>query len=472
MHTNNNAALVKRQLLVRMVRLLLEDRLVEAIDDIPFEVTEGGYQPVRCCVHHDRAILRTRLLAALGLAVEGTDETRPLAEYAREALARRAISGPVLTVLDDACHACVRTQFLVTNACQGCLARPCKLNCPKGAIRMAAGHACIDTERCVNCGICLQVCPYHAIIKVPVPCEEACPVQAITKTEDGKERIDTARCIHCGACMRECPFGALMDRSQLVDVVRQLKVGRPAVALYAPAIAGQFRGSRGQLHAALLRAGFAAAVEVARGADLVAVREAEELGERLAAGEPFMTTSCCPAWGEAVRLHLPAMAARVSRTPTPMHVAAELAAAEHPGMLRVFIGPCLAKRKEALGDALVDHVLSAEELGALFVAHGIEVDGCPDEPLAVSASPGGRGFPIPGGVASAVQSHVAPGLACRPQLVQGLDRKMLRSLAGYAGGAAPEGNLLEVMACAGGCIAGPSVVTHPRVATAQLKKAT
>ena len=31
-------------------------------------------------------------------------------------------------------------------------------------------------------------------------------------------------------------------------------------------------------------------------------------------------------------------------------------------------------------------------------------------------------------------------------------------------------NLIEVMACEGGCIAGPSVITNPRVAAIQLKK--
>jgi len=31
-------------------------------------------------------------------------------------------------------------------------------------------------------------------------------------------------------------------------------------------------------------------------------------------------------------------------------------------------------------------------------------------------------------------------------------------------------NLIEVMACEGGCIAGPSVITNPKVAAIQLKK--
>ena len=81
----------------------------------------------------------------------------------------------------------------------------------KGCIEITGGRAKIDAEKCVNCGLCMQNCPYHAIIKVPVPCEEACPVGAISKDENGKERIDYSKCIYCGACMRECPFGAMRN---------------------------------------------------------------------------------------------------------------------------------------------------------------------------------------------------------------------------------------------------------------------
>jgi iron only hydrogenase large subunit-like protein len=43
----------------------------------------------------------------------------------------------------------------------------------------------------------------------------------------------------------------------------------------------------------------------------------------------------------------------------------------------------------------------------------------------------------------------------------------MKSLRSWAEGT---GNLLEVMACMGGCVAGPSVITNPKVAAAQLRK--
>ena len=39
--------------------------------------------------------------------------------------------------------------------------------------------AVIDHTLCVNCGICKNACPFHAIAYIPVPCEDSCPVGAI-----------------------------------------------------------------------------------------------------------------------------------------------------------------------------------------------------------------------------------------------------------------------------------------------------
>jgi iron only hydrogenase large subunit-like protein len=73
-------------------------------------------------------------------------------------------------------------------------------------------------------------------------------------------------------------------------------------------------------------------------------------------------------------------------------------------------------------------------------------------------------------VSAAVKAHLPADVDCRPELVQGLHRKGMKTLAAYASGTAPQGNLLEIMACEGGCIGGPLVITHPKVASAQLKK--
>ena len=473
LNLNNNAALIRREILVRIARLQLEGRLEEGVRSIPREMATKGSEPFRCCVYHDRAILETRVIARLGHSVEDYDGERELSDYARESLSRERPTEPMLTVLDEACNACVKTHYMVTNACQGCVARPCAMNCPRQCIEVTSHKANIDPSKCVNCGLCMQNCPYHAIVKIPVPCEEACPVGAIAKDEHGKERIDYSKCILCGACMRDCPFGAMMDKGQLVDVLRRIMDGRRVVALYAPAIAAQFRADVGQLDGALAKAGFSASYEVALGADKTSELEAKEFEERMERGDTLMTTSCCSAYVRAVNIHVPELVPCVSDTRSPMHYAAEIAKEKDPACVTVFVGPCLAKRKEGLDDPLVDYVISAEELGALFVAREIDVSEC--ERAAQSAEPtaSGRDYARSGGVSEAVRLRLANPVRLKPFVINGLDRAGMRQLAEFGKAAAAKkecgSNLVEVMACAGGCIAGPSVITNQKVALALLK---
>ena len=477
LNLNNKTAFIKREILVRIAKLQLEGKLESQVYKIPAEMAPKGSTPHRCCIYHDREILRMRTMARLGFSVEDADDEKPLNEFASEAMERKSPTWPMLTVLDEACNACVRTHYMVTNACQGCLARPCMMNCGKKAIEIKNGRAHIDEDKCVNCGLCMQNCPYHAIIKIPVPCEEACPVGAISKNENGKERIDYDKCIFCGNCMRECPFGAMMDKSQLVDVLKHIMAGKKVVAMYAPAIAAQFRAAPGQLESALLKAGFGRVWEVAIGADICADKEAHEFEERMKNGEKLMTTSCCSAYVRAVRIHVPELAPCISDTRSPMHYTAELAKKEDPDCISVFIGPCLAKRREGFDDELVDYVLSVEEIGALFIAREIDVAKEPVAELKTIPTASARNFAITGGVAESVKIRLKDPSILRPAVINGLNKAGMKQLASYGkiqAGAVQQTetdpNLVEVMACEGGCIAGPGVVTNPKVAAIQLKK--
>ncbi|HAH61999.1 MAG TPA: Fe-hydrogenase large subunit family protein [Treponema sp.] len=471
LNLNNNAANIKREILVRIAKLELEGKLREGVHYIPREIAPIDKPPFRCCVYHDRAILRMRVLASLGCSVEEYDDDNPLSEYAEEALKRKKPTWPMLTVLHDACNGCVRSHYMVTNACQGCFARPCMMNCPKKAITVEK-HARIDETKCINCGLCMQNCPYHAIIKIPVPCEEACPVGAISKDETGHERIDYDTCIFCGRCMSECPFGAMMDKSQLVDVIQHImKKKHKVVAMYAPAIAAQFKALPGQLEAALLAAGFDEVLEVAQGADICAEKEAEEFEERMARGDKMMTTSCCSAYVRAVQIHVPALKPCVSATRSPMHYTAEIAKNEDPKCITVFIGPCLAKRREGLDDKIVDYVLSIEEVGALFVAEKIDIASLEPKPGKNIPTATGRGFAKNGGVAEAVKVRLHDKSILRTGYINGLSKAGMKTLNMYGminAGKIPQPvdcpNLIEVMACEGGCIGGPSVITNPKVA--------
>ncbi len=477
LNINNNAAHLKREILVQIAQLQLNNNLEKGVHYIPRKMIPRNSEPLRCCIFHDREIIRQRVIARMGCSLETYDEEKTLAEYAKESLERKAPTWPILTVLDEACNACVKSQFMVTNACQACVARPCMVNCPKKCINIKNGRALIEEENCINCGMCLNNCPYHAIIKIPVPCEESCPVGAISKNDQGKETIDYTKCIFCGNCMRECPFGAMMDKGQLVDVIKNIMDGKNVVAMYAPAVAAQFRAAPGQLETALKSAGFTDVWEVAIGADITSDKEAKEFEERMEHGDKLMTTSCCPAYVRAVNVHVPELNPCVSDTRTPMHYTAEIVKKKDPNCVSVFIGPCLAKRREGMDDEHVDYVLSVEEMGAFFIAKEIEIGNVEAAPGSIIPTASGRNFATTGGVAEAVRIRLKHPEKLKAAVINGLDKAGMKLLQNY--GKIQSGqtaitddtpNLVEVMACEGGCVGGPSVISNVKVATMQLKK--
>jgi len=468
MKLSNESDRVKREVLVRVARALFAGT-PETLDRIPLQMRPKGQPFSRCCVYRDRAALRYRIMAALGFREEDeTDELKPLAAYAAEVPARSRNPEPFISILAEGCSACLESQTTVTNLCRSCLARPCAVNCPKQAVHVKNGRAEIDRSKCVNCGVCAKACSFHAIVQVPLACADACPADAVGKTADGRVAIDHAACVRCGRCQAACPFGAIMTCSQMADVILKLKSGRNVIALPAPALAGIFPNDPRKINGALRKLGFAAVYEVAAGADETARREARELRERLASGEGFMTTSCCSAWVETVRRRLPELARHLSRTPSPMRLAAEMARADHPDAVLVFIGPCAAKRTEAALGGGPDHVLTAEELGAMLVAADIDVDACDPAPAVRAGSREGLRFAVSGGVASAVAKELPAETPLKPYVINGLSPKMIKLLATFAKTGKAPGPLVEVMCCEGGCAGGPCSFEDPARAAARI----
>jgi len=473
MKYQNNATKIRRALLIKIAQAFYAGKLVELIDKIPVEMfPKRNTKLLRCCVYKERAIIKHRIMSILGFKIEEDDEIIPLSEFAHRALNRdnQVFSDEILNVLDVACSGCVKSRYLITNACQGCMARPCTLNCPKNAISMVNNQAVIDYDLCINCGKCVQVCPYHAIIRIPVPCEEVCPVGAISKDESGKAVINFATCVSCGQCMDACPFGAVVERSQFIDILKILQSNELVVAMLAPAIAGdQFKGNLKQIATAVKALGFARVFEVAGGADITAQHEIEEFSERMHKGDVMMTSSCCPAYTEMVKKHIPELQKFVSAAATPMHYTAEIVKKLNPEAITIFIGPCIAKRKEALSDPYVDYVLTFEELEALFGAKGIDVANCVESELENHPSDEARGFGTTCGVTEAVLKKANHDVAIRTEFIDGLTKQTVKQLKSYLKQPG-QFNFLEVMGCNGGCIGGPCAIGKVQQAKQAIRK--
>ena len=241
---NNNSQSIhlKKEILARIIEAFLSDNFEENTRLIPYDMRPKGAEvPYRCCIYKERAILKERVKAGLGFSLEVDDETKLLSEYAKDALKREKPDENPLTVLDAACAGCVPSRIYVTDLCQGCVARPCQSACKFGAIEMVDGKSKIDGSKCKSCKMCMNACPYNAIVKLAVPCEDACPVGAIQKDGNGITRIDFEQCISCGKCVAACPFGAVHEKSQIIDILKHMKSGdKKVIAMFAPSIVGQY----------------------------------------------------------------------------------------------------------------------------------------------------------------------------------------------------------------------------------------
>ena len=470
---NNNAGQVihlKKEILVRIIKAFLSDNFEEHTRLIPYDMRPKGMEvPYRCCIYKERAIIKDRTIAGLGFAIEEDDETTSLSTYAKKALERSEVSEKNLTVLQAACKGCATNRIYVTDLCQGCVARPCQSACKFGAVSIVNGRSIIDDSKCKKCQMCVKACPYNAIVKITVPCEEVCPVSAIKKDETGFASIDYEKCINCGKCTVACPFGAVHERSQIIDILKAIKSDKKVIAMIAPSIAGQFPGNIYQLKSAIIQAGFDDVYEVAQGADITANNEAKEFVERTEKGQKFMTTSCCAGYNQLIKKHLPEIKPFVSDTKTPLYYTAEIVKKENPDAVTVFVSPCVAKRAEGYENQNIDYIMNYEELGALFVAKKVQIMDCKEGKYTVEASKQGRNFGYSGGVAESVKASLQDESQAKPCVINGLNKDSIKQLKQYASSGECEGcNLIEVMCCEGGCIGGNATINNQKTAKKQI----
>ncbi len=472
MQFNNYATAVKQEFYIRIIKLLRENDLVEGIRRIPVEMRPMDGDSSRCCVHKDRYMIRHKLISIMGMDLEPEDDIDLIngSDLAQKALDEKNPKKDILSVIHEACSACIQSQHQVTNLCRGCVGRPCTMSCPKKAISMLNSRAHIDQDSCVNCGMCVNACPYNAIVYTPVPCEEACPVKAITKDEKGVEHIDKDKCIYCGKCMKACPYGAIMERTKIIDIYKSLtNPNVKTIAMPAPAVYAQYGVHPSKILNAIKKLGFDDVIEVALGADDTTAHETEEYLERLHEGKNVMTTSCCPAYVGWVDKHAPEIKHLVSDTPSPMIYTGKRAHEKYPNekIEVVFIGPCLAKRYEAEVKGGIDYVMSFEELNAYFEAFDIKVDDGEETALTQEISPYGRDFARAGGVRDSVIAKLG-GKEINTVYYEGLSKKNQGALKML-----PKNNdqlFVEVMVCDGGCINGPGCIAALPNAKRQLKK--
>ena len=480
---NTTVIQIRRQVFTEVARMAYANVKGEQANHlmrkIPYTIIPGEEGKLRKDIFLERAIVEERVRLAMGLPTRRMDEHNSVVSGLEDAsIADKYYDPPLVNVIKFACNRCPEKLVKVSDLCQGCLAHPCMEVCPKKAITWESGRSTIDQDKCIQCGRCVTVCPYNAIVKTERPCAAACGMGAIHSDELGRAEIDYSKCVSCGQCLVNCPFGAIADKGQIYQLIQGFNRGDRIYALVAPAFINQFPSlaSTGKLKAALKAIGFCDVVEVAIGADLCTIDEAKDFMEEVPAKIPFMGTSCCPAWSVMAKKLFPQQAECISMAMTPMVLTARLIKKEKPNARICFIGPCAAKKLEASRRSVrseVDFVLTFEELMGLFEAKAVNFADLPDNPEDAfnSASADARGFAASGGVAQAVVNAIKkmdPDREVKVMSAQGLadcKKMMMMAKAGKY-----NGYLLEGMACPGGCIAGAGTLADPAKSVAMLNK--
>lgn len=468
---------IRRKVFKEVARLAYEGNDYSAMETLPYKIVPGEVAHYRDSIFLERAIVEERLRLAMGLPLRPVDEHAPVSQGIDAAtVAEKYYDPPLVNIIKFACNACPEKSFVVTDCCQGCLAHPCTEVCPKDAVSIVHGRSRIDPAKCVKCGQCANVCPYGAINKLERPCAKACGMDAIKSDDQGRASIDYEKCVSCGMCLVNCPFGAISDKGQIFQLIQSIKKGDRVIAIVAPAFVGQFGPDMTpeKLNAAMKQLGFDQVIEVAIGADLCTIEEAKDFIREVPEQQPFMATSCCPAWSVMAKKLFPTLAPYISMALTPMVLTARLQKKEHKNCKVAFIGPCSAKKLEASRKTIrsdVDFVLTFEELMGMFEAKNVDFSQIGDQKPLKEATGAGRGFAVSGGVAQAVVDVIKemdPEREVKVASAQGLHecRKLL--MAAKAG--KYNGYLLEGMACPGGCVAGAGTLQPVNKSSAAVSK--
>ena len=463
---------IRKNVFTEVARMAYSGKGYAGVDELPYIIVPGDQPLHRESVFLERAIASERVRLAMGLNIRPIQTRHLMTEGMDEAaVAEQYYKPPLINIIPYACHACPTNQYRVTESCQNCLAASCQKVCPKDAVSFVNGKSYIDPEKCVKCGKCEKACPYHAIIHLERPCQVACGMDAIEFDDQKRAVINQDKCVACGQCLVSCPFGAIVDKGQIFQVIQSILQGDKVIAIVAPAFIGQFgkHSTPGKFIAAMKELGFERITEVAVGADMCNIEEAKDFLKKVPEKQPYMATSCCPAWHSMIHKLFPDQVGNISMTLTPMVYTARLMKKKHPSCKVVFVGPCAAKKLEAIRADIrsdVDFVLTFEELQGMFEARGIDFANIEEMEDLNEGTAAGRGFAVSGGVAGAVKSMIGemnPDAEVKTACAEGL--RECRKLMTLAKAGKYDGFLLEGMACPGGCVAGAGTLLPVELAS-------
>nr|WP_243259133.1 NADH-dependent [FeFe] hydrogenase, group A6 [Clostridium sp. 'deep sea'] len=364
-----------------------------------------------------------------------------------------------------------------------------------------------DPNKCILCGDCVRACneiQHVGAIDFAFRGAESTVMPCFDK------KLSQVECVYCGQCVRVCPTGALLPKTEIDKVWKDLhNKNKVVIAQIAPAVRialGESFGlepgtiTTGKIVRALRRMGFDYVYDTSFGADLTILEEANEFIERFKNNEKLpQFTSCCPGWVKYAEQYYPEYLPNLSTCKSPQQMVGVVSKNDlinnhkndKDNVVMVSIMPCTAKKFEAkrpefeseLGKD-IDHVITTIELSTMIKEMGLDFNSLDqdsfDLPFGFKTG-GGVIFGNSGGVTEAVlrfasekltgkrtdnyvfktvrgteglrEANIAVGdKTLRLAIVSGLGNA--HKLVEQIKSGEKDYDFVEVMACPGGCING------------------
>ena len=286
-------------------------------------------------------------------------------------------------------------------------------------------------------------------------CVRYCDVKAVM-IKDGRAEIMEDKCVLCGHCLQICPQSAKTLTSDLRMVKNFIRQGEKVIVSMAPSYMGLLKyETMGQVNAALQRLGFAEVRETSEGAAAVTAEYVKLLQEGKM--ENIITT-CCPSVNSLIEIYYPQLIPYMAPVVSPMVAHGKMIKKEEPEAKVVFLGPCIAKKQEALDlrhDGIIDAVLNFNDISRWLEQEDIVIKDCEDIPFRKIDPKINRLYPVTSGVIGSVLATEAENDGYRKFYVDGSANCM--DLCKSLTEGEIKGCFIEMNMCEGGCIKGPAV---------------
>ena len=304
----------------------------------------------------------------------------------------------------------------------------------------------VDEDKCVNCHMCIAVCPVKYCI-------------------DGsgeKVSINADLCIGCGSCVKACTQKAryiLDDAEQFFLAVGR---GEKIVAIVAPAVVSSFPGQYRRMLGWLKRLGVAASFDVSFGAELTV----KSYVDHIKTNKPLLVIAQpCPAIVSYIEVYRPELLPHLAPSDSPMLHTIKMIQEYYPdyaGYKVLVVSPCAAKKREFQETGIGDYNVTVRSFKDALERRHIDLDRQPEADFDNPPAERAVLFSTPGGLLRTAERDV-PGIRENARKIEGPEivYQYLDSLPeSVRQGINPL--LVDCLNCDYGCNAGPGTLNQDK----------